>query len=352
MRLASTHVTVPRIWTVELRPRASGPTLDCPRCTRSPAVPGSTARSAALHHLARHARSDALPGHLRTCQCRAHSCRWHPRHRGCSGPVLLALTSIRNGRSWRLADVCAACAASMRHTAVVPATLLSPGRTHAPPGTSGSAHRASTFGPQEQRRVREMLTYLATALPRYTSPCARLLALQCALRTDRRGRVCLAPGFLRGIRLHGRTELWHELEHASWLRPIAPKYSAVEVQLLDAAVLHQAPGRAARLRAAQWALRSVPLAASSACPPAVRLTALALAAHTDAGVGGVDLDTLTDQCGQSPRQLEDLLDRLVRIRLLAAWYRQRDGDEVRWELPACRPSSSTAPLRTPQPGRH
>ncbi|MFC7820054.1 hypothetical protein ACFUTR_36270, partial [Streptomyces sp. NPDC057367] len=120
MRLASTHAAVQRIWTVHLRPQTGGPALTCPRCAHSPVLPAASARSAALTHLARHARADALPGHLRTCQCRTRGCHWHPRHRGCAGPVLLALTCDRSGRVWRLADACAACAAAMSHTAVVP----------------------------------------------------------------------------------------------------------------------------------------------------------------------------------------------------------------------------------------
>ena len=95
MRL-STHDTVQRIWTVRLHPQPGGPLLSCLHC----ALPGhrlqaASARSAVLTHLARHAQRDALPGHLRTCQCRARGCCWHPRRRGCAGPVLLALTRDR-----------------------------------------------------------------------------------------------------------------------------------------------------------------------------------------------------------------------------------------------------------------
>ncbi|MGY5118315.1 hypothetical protein ACWC2H_21020, partial [Streptomyces sp. 900105755] len=80
MRLGGAAVR--RIWTVELHPRAGGPNLVCAQCTaRTPACEAASARSAALAHLACHARADALPGHLRTCQCRAQGCRWHPRHR-------------------------------------------------------------------------------------------------------------------------------------------------------------------------------------------------------------------------------------------------------------------------------
>jgi hypothetical protein len=59
------------------------------------------------------------------------------------------------------------------------------------------------------------------------------------------------------MRLHGRAELWLELEHAGWLHRPSRRCSPVQAQLLDAAVLHQAPGRTARVRAAQWALEIV-----------------------------------------------------------------------------------------------
>ncbi|GAA0684040.1 hypothetical protein GCM10009536_13710 [Streptomyces thermocarboxydus] len=231
MRLASTHATVQRIWTVHLRPQTGGPALACPRCTHSPVLQAVSARSAALTHLARHARADALPGHLRTCQCRALGCHWHPRHRGCAGPVLLALTCDRGGCTWRLADACAACAAAMSRTAVVPPTLLRADRAQTHSSTSRSARIAPPFGPAEQQRVREMLTYLATALPRFSSPAARLLALQCALRADRHGQIRLPHGFLRGMRLHGRVELWLELEHAGWLHRSRHRCSPVQAQL-------------------------------------------------------------------------------------------------------------------------
>ncbi|WNM32667.1 hypothetical protein RKE30_20775 [Streptomyces sp. Li-HN-5-11] len=334
MRLASTHATVQRIWTVHLRPQTGGPALTCPRCAHSPVLQAVSARSAALTHLARHARADALPGHLRTCQCRALGCHWHPRHRGCAGPVLLALTCDRGGRTWRLADACAACAAAMSRTAVVPPTLLRPDRAQTHSSTSRSARIAPPFGPAEQQRVREMLTYLATALPRFSSPAARLLALQCALRADRQGQIRLPHGFLRGMRLHGRVELWLELEHAGWLHRSRGRCSPVQAQLLDAAALHQNPGRTARVRAAQWALRPAPLALSAALPSALRLAALALAAHSTAGVGEGELDALARQCGQPPQQLEDLLDQLVRARVVTVWRLHHDRDEVRWELPA------------------
>ncbi|WP_306299652.1 hypothetical protein [Streptomyces viridochromogenes] len=197
--------------------------------------------------------------------------------------------------------------------------------------------------------MREMLTRLSTALPGFASPAARLLALQCALRIDRHGQIRLPHGFLRGMRLHGRTELWLELEHAGWLHRSRSGRSPVQAQVLDTVVLPQIP-RTARIRAAQWALRPTPLAVSSALPSALRLTALVLAAHSSAGAGEGELDVLARQCGQPPQQLEDLLDQLVRARLVTAWRHHHDSDEVRWELPAHSPPSAQAPERPARRG--
>ncbi|MCX4564241.1 hypothetical protein OHA02_49720 [Streptomyces phaeochromogenes] len=305
--------------------------MSCPHCAlHGYRPPASSARSAALTHLARHAQHDALPGHLRTCQCRARGYSWHLRRRGCAGPVLLELTCDRSGRMWRLADACAACAAATSYTAVVPDTLPGPAPTKA---TSRTArHSNPLHGPGERLCVREILTYLAVALPRYSSPAARLLALQCALRADHQGHVRLPNGFLRGMRLRGRTELWSELEHARWLICPARPHSPMETRLFDAAMQRQASGRGARVRAARWALRPTPLATPREMAPSVQLTALTLAAHTCDSTGSAELDLLTRLCGQSPQQLEDILDQLVRSRLLASW-RHIGDEEISWRLP-------------------
>jgi hypothetical protein len=349
MRLAGVHAAVRRIWTVELHPEADGPRLVCARCTaRTPPLQASSARSAALAHLARHARADVLPGHLRTCQCRAQGCCWHPRHRGCTGPVLLALTRDRGGRAWRLADTCAACAAATSNTAVVPDTLLGPRRPHTADRILVPAP-ASASTSHERLRVREMLTYLATALPQFTSPAARLLALQCALRAGSRGHVRLPAGLLRGMRLHGRRELWQELAHADWLELPDPRPAHLTVRLLDPAVLDQAPDRSARHRAAHWAMHPLPLALPAAAPSALHLTALVLAVHTcTQALHSADLEILARLCGHSCHQTEALLDRLVAARTLTAWHHHRESDEVVWHLPP--PQLPTTP-RTPARSR-
>lgn len=349
MRLAGTHAAVRRIWTVELRPRPGGPALVCPTCTaHTSPLTGSSARSAVLAHLACHARADALPAHLRSCQCQARGCRWHPRHRGCAGPVLLALTRDRSGRTWRLADTCAACAAATCNTAVVPDTLSGSTRPPASPCPSASARR-SQAGLQERVRVREMLTYLGAALPRFTSPAARVLALQCALRTDIRGHVRLPAGLLRGMRLRGNRELWLELAHADWLALPDLRALPAQVRLLDAAVLDQAPSRRARCRAADWALRPTPLILPAAAP-ALRLTALVLAAHAcGRAEDSTDMDSLTRLCGHSAQQTGELLDRLVTTRTLQAWQHNRETDEVVWQLP--RPQAQSHSVVLPR-GHH
>ncbi|WP_330351950.1 hypothetical protein [Streptomyces chartreusis] len=258
--------------------------------------------------------------------------------------MLLALTRDRGGRTWRLADTCAACAAATSNTAVVPDTLSGSSQAPASACPSVPPHR---FQAGLQERVREMLTYLGAALPRFTSPAARLLALQCALRTDVRGHVRLPTGLLRGMRLHGNRELWQELSHADWLA--LPDFRALpaQVRLLDAAVLDQAPGRRARCRAADWALRPTPLMLPAAAP-ALRLTALALAAHTSARAEhGTDMDILTRMCGHSPQQTVALLDRLVTTRTLQAWRHDRETDEVVWQLlqPQAQSRSAALPRR-------
>ncbi|WP_369395566.1 hypothetical protein AB5J72_51475 (plasmid) [Streptomyces sp. CG1] len=342
MRLAGPAVR--RIWTVELQSRAGRPGLVCAHCTaHTSQLDAASARSAALAHLARHARTDVLPGHLRTCQCRERGCSWHPRHRGCAGPVLLALTRDRSGRTWRLTDACAACAAATSHTAIVPDTVLAPDRSRPSRYSPAPASvRPKSTASDERLRVREMLTYLATALPRFTSPAARLLALQCALRADTRGHLRVPHGLLRGMRLLGRTELWQELAQAHWLYLPDLKPTPVEVQLRDAALLGQTPGRRRRSHAAHWALHPAPLASPATAPPAVRLAALVLAAHTTPhDRHSVDMDILGRLCGHSPEQTTELLDQLVRTHALSTWHYNQHSGEVLWKPP--RQHAPTAP---------
>lgn len=331
MRLCTTHTAVRRVWTVELRAQTGRPVLLCPLCTLvDQPSEASSARSAALAHLALHARRDVLAPHFRTCQCRERGCRWHPRHQTCAGAVLLVLMREHGGRTWRLADMCAGCAAAVPHAAVVPDTLAASAPN--PPPTRKRRIRAERN--DERANVRDALNRLSTVLPRFSSPMARLLALQCALRADSRGRVHLPGGLLRGMRLGGHAVPWQELEHAGWLRcrptGMSRCQGGVEAQLLDTDTLAPTPARTARARAAHWALHPEPVAVARAAPPAMHLTALALAAHTGIETGRADAESLTRLCGLSQNQLDDLFERLIRTNILETWHCDIDAGEIHW----------------------
>ncbi|GAA3814985.1 hypothetical protein [Streptomyces chiangmaiensis] len=121
--------------------------MTCPQCGQIPADPQSPAatRAAIVAHLARHARADPCAGYLRTCQCGEGGCRWHARHRGCDGPILLLLTRVDAGRVWRLADTCRACASVTAHAAMVPEPLDVPSKR--PAAKSASVQPAGLAEP-------------------------------------------------------------------------------------------------------------------------------------------------------------------------------------------------------------
>lgn len=335
MRLRTTCPTARRAWTVELRPSSGGPRLVCQQCDhRGVLLAAVSARSAALEHLAGHARRDVLPSYLRTCQCHERGCRWHPRHRGCAGPVRLLLARERGGRLWRLADACTACASVTVEAAVVPETFL---RTTV--GRAGGASRRrkrQPRGPGDQVRVQEMLSYLAATLPSATGAAARLLAVQCALRMNAEGQVWLPSGILRSLRLDRDPFPWSELEQARWLRraPTAPDSAdgGMAARILDGGPFCQYPARPDRRRAADWALRMARGGRADAGDPVLRLTALCLAAHTDSASdrGCVEVDRIARECGLAPEALFRVLDQLEA--LLASWDVVFESEDLHWEL--------------------
>lgn len=189
-------------------------------------------------------------------------------------------------------------------------------------------------GPGDQIRVREMLSYLAAALPIHTGAGARLLAVQCALRMDSQGRVRLPTGVLRSLRL-GRDPLpWSELEQARWLRrtPTTPGSAGrvVVAQILDEILF--APARPDRRSAADWALRMAKSGCAGTDDPLVRLTALCLVAHTDpsAGRGCAETDRIARECGLVPGALYPVLDRMAAS--LVSWSVALASGDLRWEL--------------------
>ncbi|MFD0067444.1 hypothetical protein [Streptomyces sp. NPDC056690] len=332
MRLCTANSTVPRTWTVELRPQPCGPELVCPQCQPATTPAGSTtAQSAALSHLARHARLDSLPAHLRTCQCHERGCHWHPRHRGCSGPIVLALAREQGGRLWRLADVCTACAGATAHAAVVPEPQLPGAPSPRPPQRPAQSKAEEAHA---RNRVRDMLSYLAATLPSPTGPQARLLALQCALRADGFGLALLPPGLLRGMHLNGEGMWWHELEQSHWLhRPQSPSGHGATVQLLDATLLSHGPGRRSRARAADWALRTARTPALRNQGPSLQLTAVVLAAHTFPGAAHAtaDADQVARSCGLTHDQLITALKQLTTAGALSSWTLDATMDDLAWQ---------------------
>jgi hypothetical protein len=331
MRLRTACPALPRTWTVELRPHSSGLALVCRQCPHgSRLVAAASARSAALAHLARRARGDLRPPHLRTCQCHERGCRWHPRHRGCAGPIRLLLACERGGRIWRLADTCSACAMATAQAAVVPDTSLTP----APRPACPRRRNRRPHGPGESSRVRDMLSYLAVTLPDTTSPMARLLALQCALRVDGTLHVRLPKGVLRSLRLDNPVP-WRHLENARWLSTsLAGSSGEIVARLFDATLLGQAPARPDRRRAADWALRVGSSSATGATGPLPRLAGVYLAAHTDPGSGAGlgDLDQMARACGAPAAELPITLDQLVTTGLLGAWQACPDSGDLQWTL--------------------
>lgn len=336
MRLRTTRPAVRRAWTVELRPGSDGLQLVCQQCDHRGVLLAVSARSAALEHLAGHARRDVLPTYMRTCQCHERGCRWHPRHRGCAGPIRLLLARERGGRLWRLADACTACASMTAQAAVVPEALLRVAVTSA--ASISRRRKRRPRAPGDQIRAREMLSYLAAALPGHTGAAARLLAVQCALRMDSEGKVRLPTGVLRSLRLGRDPVPWSELEQARWLR-VTPTSSdpagrMVVAQILDGVLFAQRPARPDRRSAADWALRAARDGRVGAGAPSLRLTALCLKAHTDFSVGRgcAETDRIARECGLASAALFPVLDQLAAPGPLMSWSVAPASDDLSWEL--------------------
>lgn len=331
MRLCLARSGVRRTWTVELRPEPGGPVLVCHQCThRGGQLAGSAARTELVAHLALHARRDPLPTHLRICQCHERGCSWHPRHRGCHGPIRLLLVREQGGRLWRLTDACTACAASTSQSAVVPDTVL--GTAAAPPGHVRRRRRRPKE-PDSHTRVREMLSYFAAALPAETSAGARMLALQCALRMNVSAQARLSFGVLRSLRLETAADAWCELRDAGLIRTLPSDERAVVVQILDAGLLTQHPARPDRLRAADWAMRGFCPARTGSTPP-LQLAALFAIAWTDRGTGQgtTEMEQMARECGSTIAALPPLLDQLVTAGVLTTWQAVREDGELRWRI--------------------
>ncbi|MGC5007754.1 hypothetical protein OG894_41200 [Streptomyces sp. NBC_01724] len=185
-----------------------------------------------------------------------------------------------------------------------------------------------------------MLSYLAAALPPEVSAEGRLLALQCALRSNTSGQVHLPAGLLRGMRLGRALAPWDELEKARWLLCLPHPteqtgHKTAAAQLLDATVLTQEPARHDRHGAADWALRTVSQPQLRALPATDRLTALVLAAHHSPSARRTSMEAhhLTRPCGLDQNTLTATLDRLVSVNAIGAWTFEPVTEDVSWDPP-------------------
>ncbi|WP_327389207.1 hypothetical protein OG728_37910 [Streptomyces microflavus] len=207
--------------------------------------------------------------------------------------------------------------------------------------------------------MREMLSYLAAALPAQTSAPARLLALQCALRSTAAGDVNIPAGLIRGMQLGPGTTVLDELREAQWLHAFAPRPGSegFTAQLLDAALRTQAPARGDRARAADWSIRTCRVKTLHQLGPLPRLLALALAAHTPAGTSeeesSADQAHLARMCGLAPQSLLHTLALLADTHFLHSWAHDLTHEEVRWKLALPeQPSPGHRPETPPQSAHH
>jgi hypothetical protein len=149
-----------RVWTVRLdpygRPSAGEVRLSCsrPACAPLRISGGAGAgRKAAIGHInihLAHIGEDGGPRGDATCACRAADCAWHtadpdaggrggarPTAARCGGAKVLAMYADRVGRLWRIAEMCARCAA-----ATPGCRVLDTARSSAPTTPAGAAQAA------------------------------------------------------------------------------------------------------------------------------------------------------------------------------------------------------------------
>ncbi|MCQ8772086.1 hypothetical protein [Streptomyces telluris] len=161
-----------RVWTVRLdpdgRPSAGAVRLSCsrPACADQRLAGGAAAgRRAAIGHIKEHLariREGGGPRGDAWCACRAASCAWHtpdptagPRTGAqlataavrCGGSVVLTVYADRAGRLWRIAEMCARCAAATADCRVLD-TAPPPART-----TPAGMHQAAEQPDAEQERA-------------------------------------------------------------------------------------------------------------------------------------------------------------------------------------------------------
>ncbi|MER7728917.1 hypothetical protein [Streptomyces sp. NPDC096323] len=176
-----------------------------------------------------------------------------------------------------------------------------------------------------------MLSFLASSLAP-CSPQARLLALQCALRSAPPGRVRLPAGLIRAMALPQPAAAWQELEEMRWIRQSVQGSLVSSAQLTDPLI--GAPGRKVRGRAADWALRTHQSRSVRAGTPAVRLAALALSAHNapHRDDGTAEIDQLARASGLSVSELLNVMRLLSAAGGISHWSLDSTTDDLTWSM--------------------
>ncbi|WP_259670020.1 hypothetical protein [Streptomyces sp. ID38640] len=142
------------------------------------------------------------------------------------------------------------------------------------------------------------------------------------------------------MRMELSSSPWQELEQAQWLCRLPASASqdprGVAVQLLDATILAQAPGRRDRARAADWALRLTSHPVLRDVPTIGPLVALALAAHLAprSARGFLEADRLAHVCALTSVALAEVLDRLVVAGAAMSWAYDAATEDLTWTLPS------------------
>ncbi|MBA3488726.1 MAG: hypothetical protein H0T78_04135 [Longispora sp.] len=77
------------------------------------------ARTAALEHLAGHARQAGGVPQSVSCRCQAEEHAWHAGRTSCAGQSVRILASDAAGTSWRMAETCQACATAIPRAVVL-----------------------------------------------------------------------------------------------------------------------------------------------------------------------------------------------------------------------------------------
>ncbi|MFJ3235857.1 hypothetical protein [Streptomyces sp. NPDC086787] len=157
-----------RVWTVRLDPyghlAAGAVKLSCsrPACAEQRFPDGAAAgRKAAIGHINMHlagVRAGGGPRGEAWCACRAVDCVWHVPDPGegrregarppagavrCGGPVVLTVYGNRAGRLWRIAEMCARCAAATPDCRVLDTAPPVPRTAEAAEATAAGAGRAA-----------------------------------------------------------------------------------------------------------------------------------------------------------------------------------------------------------------